>query len=528
LAKKVGDTFARRTLEARAARDSVAPLLDVMPDKADVIVSEKAQLKANEIGIIRTRLAASATGKFSRAAEKLVTARNRPLSDADYKTFSESVSHAVRLRGIDRELAELERDYQAQVTVRDVDPYAAGSPFSFFADRLSTSGDASGITERVSLGAEERLARHGRIVARALDRRTKYGQAIESAYVEQYRSQDVHRNRDVAKKQLQQYRSLTTGGGTTASAAGGGVASFVTPALLLAEFVEYRSPAAGLLYQLDDSIALPDFGLTAYIPQITGATTVQTDTEGSTLTETDPTMGLIPGPIVQKVAQLTLSQGVIDRVGPGITGDQLACRMLKSQLDAAADTNAITQILANAQAVTNSGTTFALTNGATAGVGGFYGDIHHAKNALSTTAGVRLRATACFAQDTFVDWLGAYSDGQGRPVFSPNYDPQHVPIKTAGDGNAESFSGYVLNGLALFADSNIGLSGSAIQVLVFRPDTVHQLSGPSVCELLPQYQANNLEPIVRLRQYVTTIPRHPTGIAVISSSAGFYAASQFA
>lgn len=490
--------------------------------EADLVLSERAKIRADEIGLIRNKLATSSDGHITKAATKLLNTRGYAghLPDVDFKAFRRSVDQAVSEARLDRELAELEREYRSRVqVVGDLDPYAEGSPESWIADCLAVSGDST-LGDRANPGAEERLARHGRRVAEAVSKRSAYGQWIERQYGEQFRSDDPSANRQTVERNVRELRSgIGTGGGLTMSASGGGAASFIPPEILTTQFVEYRSPDAAVLHALDDSIPLPQFGMTAYIPNVTGPTTIQTDTEGAAPTETDPTMGLLSGPIVQKVGVLELSQVLIDRAGPGISGDVLAFRLLKSQLDAAVDSYAIAQMLANAQAVTNAGTTFALTNGTTAGVGGFYGDVRKARNLLTTAAGVRLRASHIAAQDTFVDFLSAWNDAQGRPVFEPDGDPS---------GQGDGYAGFCISRVPVLADSNIPLSGSAVQVLVFPADTIKQLSGPPIFELLPQFQANNLEPLARLRQYCTTIPTYPTGIATISGSAGFYAASNFA
>lgn len=121
----------------------------------------------------------------------------------------------------------------------------------------------------------------------------------------------------------------------------------------------------------------------------------------------------------------------------------------------------------------------------TSGVGGFVGDLKKAKSKLTDTAGIRLRGTHVFAVDDLVDYVIAYADAQGRPVFTPTLDDNRLPIRSVGDQAAEGYSGYVVSGLAMFGDSNIGV-----------------------------------------RCYVSTITRLPAGVSVISGSA--YAASTFA
>lgn len=99
----------------------------------------------------------------------------------------------------------------------------------------------------------------------------------------------------------------------------------------------------------------------------------------------------------------------------------------------------MTQALASASTVLNNGS-FALATAS--GVGGFLGDVKKAKKALTDTAGVRLRATHSFASSDFVDYVSSYADAQSRPVFSPEFDDNRLPIRSAGDPDAEGYSGY--------------------------------------------------------------------------------------
>ena len=175
------------------------------------------------------------------------------------------------------------------------------------------------------------------------------------------------------------------------------------------------------------------------------------------------------------------------------------------------------------QTVTNAGA-FALAN-ATSGVGGFLGDLKHAKSKLTDTAGTRLRGTHAFASSDLVDYIASYADGKARPVFSPELGDNRLPIGPVSDKTAEGYSGYVLVGLGLFADDNIPASGSNTQIILCRPDTILQLEGAAIPYLYPPTYAGNLDAVLGVRAYVATIPRFPSGVSVVSGAA--YAASTF-
>lgn len=524
MSKKAGDTFARNTLEARAAVGHVEPMAGI---DVQELRSDAAKVKADEIALVRMRLAASATGQVHRAAEKAIAAGNSRMPDADYGAFQGWVTNAVRLRALDRELGALEEDYRAHVIdVREVDPYVNGSPHSFFLDRLAVEGDKS-LGGRVQPGAADRLARGVRIAARAIDKGTDYGKALQRAHAEGMRQADVGLNRRAADKAMREFRAaITTGGGANVSAAGLGVAAFVTPQFLLDQWAAYRSPRRVVADQLNTSQPLPDHGMTCYIPSVTAASSVTTATEGAAVAEADPTFAFLSGPVVQKSGQLTISQAVLDRVGPGISADVFLIQQLEDQLGAQVDVVAINALLAGvsgANAVTNAGATFAL---AASGVGGFLGDLRKAKNATADAAGTRIRSTHLFTTNDFANFIEAYSDGQARPVFSPELGALHqFLVNGAGDPGGEGWTNYVLSGLCHFGDDNVPNSGSNTQLIVTNPSYTLLLEGPTIPYVMPQYQAGTLDPVVGVRKYVSVIPRYPSAVSSISGS--FYAASQF-
>jgi hypothetical protein len=264
--------------------------------------------------------------------------------------------------------------------------------------------------------------------------------------------------------------------------------------------------------------------MTAYIPAWTTGTTVGTHTEAGVVAEGDPVSGYVSGAVVEKAGQITVSQVFIDRAGPGIEGDVIAWTQLKEQLGAQVDAYAITQALAGAQTVSNS-LAFALTTAS--GVGGLLGDLRKAKNLTRDAAGVRVQSTHCFATGDLVDFLTAYADAQGRPVFEPTFDDNLLPIRAGGDPDGEGYSGYVISGLALFSDDQIPTTTTAnfAQIIVTRPSKILQLESAPVSYLMPQGAAANLEAVMGVRQYVTTIARFPSAVAVIGGAA--YQASNF-
>jgi hypothetical protein len=485
-----------------------------------------ATIEAENLGRIREKLQDGirfATRKAENIAVLYRGGRNFKPDDAT--AFFGSTQRAADLYERDQRLGKMQKRAEKRAerarVITEIDPYGKGSPHSWVSDVLTVS-DTSGlsIASRNDPGPEERLQRSQALGERAIAKGTKYGKALIAERMETWRQKDVALNRQTVERES---RSLTTGGGATASAAGGGTSAFTTPAILFDAWAEYRSPYRAFADQCNSSVALPAYGMQVYIVDVSTGTSVSAITENSSVPEADPAAGFINGAVTQQGGQIKLSQAVLDRVGPGISADIVLFQQLKSQLGAQIDVVAITAALANAQAVTNSGSTFALAG--TSGVGGFLGDLRTARGKLTDAAGVRLRATHLFAYSDFTDTIQGWADANGHPVFEPAFDDNCLPIRAAGDPNGEGFTGSVVSGLAMVADDNIPASGSNAQLIVTRPNTILLLEGAPRTYIRPQFQGGSLEPTLGVYEYLTCIPRWPTGVAAISGA--YYATSQF-
>jgi hypothetical protein len=520
-----GPEFAENSLEAEFAFNPESRSVLKHVDW-DTVRTDRAEGRVNEIELIRTRLASSVDAHIRLAAGALVKAGNKPLGHDDYKQFRGRLNHIAANARLDADFRELSEQFRSQQTrvVQEPGPYDAGSPHSWIQDVFATADD--GLTfGRMATGHAERLRRHGEDVGRAVAERSEYGVAIERSYLAQHRQADRLLSDQRIATGRQELRALASGGGASFSASGAGAASFIPPAILVDQWAQYRSPHTSFVDQLDHDVALPSWGMTVYIPAWTTGTTVGTHIEAASVAEGDPVSGYVSGGVVEKAGQITMSQVFVDRAGPGIAGDVIAWTQLKEQLGAQVDLYAIQQVLVNAQAVSNSGA-FALTTAS--GVGGLLGDLRKAKNLTRDTAGVRVQSTHCFATGDLVDFLTAYADAQGRPVFEPCFDDNLLPIRAGGDPDGEGYSGYVVGGLALFADDQIPTTTTANfqQIIVTRPSKILQLESAPVSYLMPQGAAANLEAVMGVRQYVATVARFPSAVAVIGGAA--YAAAGFA
>jgi HK97 family phage major capsid protein len=484
----------------------------------DVLRSDAAQLKADEIALVRQRLAASATGNLRRASEAVLKAGTKRMEDDAYNGFMGAVTGAVRLKATDDGLRKLERGYRSHVITdgRPVDPYGKGG-YSWAADHLANAGNSA---HRGVPGFQQRLEQHGRRVAEALDKRTKWGRQIEAQIRAQYdRPVDERSQSRIDQRVQADIRALTTGGGATASAGGGGTAAFVVPQFIEEQFAIWRSPYRVICDQLNDEVALGPYGLEAYVPQVTAATSVTATSEGNAVSLGTPTAGYVSATVSQYSGGVELSQALVDRAGPGIMADVYVARQLKDQYGAQESIACIAAMTAGANTVTNNGS-FKVV--ATSGVSGsMLDDIRKAKNATANGAGTAIRSTHLFCVSSIANFIEAYGDAEGRPVFSPAALPTPVPTQ-------EGFTGYRLSGLAVYTDDNVPTLTTANleQVIVTNPSYTLLMESAPIVQLTPQFGAGNLQPIITLRGYFACLPRYPNAVSVISGAA--YASSVFA
>ncbi|MGA2320826.1 MAG: hypothetical protein ABSG95_08785 [Solirubrobacteraceae bacterium] len=175
--------------------------------------------------------------------------------------------------------------------------------------------------------------------------------------------------------------------------------------------------------------------------------------------------------------------------------------------------------------VTDNGT-FKLVE--TSGVGGLYGDIKKAKMKLADGAGVRLKGTHCFAIPDLVGHIGAWGDAQGRPVLVPDFDDNQLPIRSSSDPAGEGFSGYMIEGLALYENANVPNVGttSQTQVIVTRCEDILLFAGAPIPYVWPETYSTTLQAELGVRQYVAVVVKH--GASAVSTITGTaFATSNF-
>src|SRR5581483_1760889 len=181
---------------------------------------------------------------------------------------------------------------------------------SFFADlvRLSAGpmwgGTPSGAAERMANWAhqvEREVAHDSERGREAMVQLRGMENVREHSGIEAHRYLNEVRERGRASlesKQTEVRAGITTGGGATASASGGGGAAFVIPVFYEQDYAPYREAGRAFADAVNKR-PLPPYGMTVYIPAITGpAAVAQQVTEGAGIAETDPTAGFISGGLI--------------------------------------------------------------------------------------------------------------------------------------------------------------------------------------------------------------------------------------
>jgi hypothetical protein len=494
--------------------------------------------RARDLRVIEERHATSIEG-HRKAAAAIVRGRDEErIPDEEFASFRKHTSALLAEEKGAREVRKLrkaeERAASAYVT-KEPGPYDAGSPHSWVRDtlfardaslRALVTGRGNGGSDMTDEAVQSRLKRHAEDVARALRKGDAYGKRVREIMHEQLRCEDenLHRER-VREQRVGELRSFGTDGGISATSPGE-AASFVPPNILLKAWAGYRTPYASFANQCKQE-DMPAYGLNLYVPHVTGAMEVTSQTEGSAIAEKAPTAGLIKGAVVNKSGQVEVSQVFLDRVGPGIGGDEVLFAQLKMQVDTEVDSYALNQALAEAQVVTNGTATFSFGE-SSGGVGGFLNDMRKGKNLVATKAGTRLKATHLFAPSMFTNFIEAWGTTIGGPVWSPTLDDNRLPIRSEGDMLGEGYSGYVLSQLAVFSDDNLPNYGttSNYEVVVADPATVLLFRSPPVFACYPETYSTTLDAALTARVYCGCVPRWPEGAAVLTGA--MYKSSLFA
>ena len=482
--------------------------------RAAALTAERATRAADDFALVREKVRDSRDRSTHNAVERYLASAGDGgrMDDASYGAFMKSVRNVVDMDRFDEHLSGMEQRHRDRAAVVVAEPrvYGPDSEHSYFLDRATLVRDGADFVS----GAQARMARYDVELAHEVRCGSEEGRRVERLVGEQYRQQAVEMNRRVVGDRQAELRALTSGGGATASA-GSGAAAFVSPFFAEQAWAPYR----GIHRTFADQCAsetLPPYGLEVYIPAFTSATSTTQQTEGSAVSETDPSTGFQSAQVVAVSGQITISQQLSDR---GFTGggsfDVALGKQLQQQLNEAVEKYVIGQALAGASVVAGS-SSYSTAN--------LYADIAKAREVLTDTAGTRLRPTHFFSTSDLFSYVTRQVDDQHRPLVVPSFAPG-FPLAAGDEPTAKwsRFTGLVLPGSLLWftADAipNVGTT-SETQLIVSAPDqSIVLFEGAPILSVFPQTDAASLELIANLRCYCAAVTRYPSGTSVVAGPA---------
>lgn len=433
--------------------------------------------------------------------------------------IDEVTAEETRAAALEAQRASLHTaNTQSVEVVSEPTTYGPGSPNSYFADLARSYSPAW----RGHFDAVARLQRASHeasveMVSGKSEKRTK----IEAILREEFRGDDGSAERMIRehRERGRAGRAETRAGMDTTTGSGG---SFATPLYFVSEYAPYRQPGRPFIDQCNKQ-ELPDYGMTVYLPHVTGPAGVASQASQNTaVQETDPTAGYLSANLTTEAGQVTLSQQLLDRAGPNFRFDVMVFDQLNRAYAPVVDAFAITTALAGAGTIAYTDSTGFHLNVAN-GVGGFTSKVAGGKSAIRKAAGTVMPSTHIFLAEDRWEYIEAWGDGQGRPVVVPGYAGVYNAVAAgAAQGDApvvEGFTGYKLAGLPVFTDLSIPVPGTGNdQAIVANLDEVYVYEGEPVTRVLPQTLGGDLSVILQMYSYIAEIVRYPLAVQSIQGT----------
>jgi len=394
--------------------------------------------------------------------------------------------------------------------------YGPGSDFSWFRDRYldATYGMGAALPPRTpgdSIGeVRQRLLRHQRQMQHLATRGGDKHRALIRSYFRElnrpYHLTPSDHSRD-------DWRNLAFGELRDSSTGSGSLGPFVPPVFLLELFEIFRtaaSPVASQARQAD----LPATGMQVNIPLLTAGVSVSAQgSENADIALSSPTADYATADIVTLSGGVLVSQQYLDRVGPGVTGDEIIVAQQAREAATALDSLAVTAVLANATTITNSGSP---------SVAALFADVGKASAAIATTEGTRLHPSHVMMPSANAEWFMTQTDSTGRPIWLPS---PAATLARVGQANtrSEGYSGFDIAGKMTFADDNLpntGASPTYSTVLVGDlPNGLLVMTGTPIVDVMPEYEPATLTALIRWRVYCALQVLFPAAFQQITGAA---------
>lgn len=466
-------------LEARrqVTLDDVKPLLERMDKGGELSRREDAAVKAKfrESDVLDERI------------EELKAQRDR----------QNRIAEARKAMGIGMEERGGRDGAHVSVTNEPM-LYGEGAQVSYYRDLIYSSLPG----HPASLEARDRLTQYGHEVNTEINLRSEVGRKAQNAL----------------RSMTQENRTgITSGGGATATAASGG-AAFVSPLIFIDDYAPYRQFGRAFADRCNKQ-QLPDYGMELYLPAVTAPAGESYQTEADAVDESDPTFGYLSSTLTTIAGQVTVTQQLLDRAGPGFEFDKMIFDQLNRAYAPKVDDLVFTAALANAQTITWNGS-YTITTAS--GSGGLYEKVAYGKNLLATTDGTVLNADTVAMTPARWNYTASFADADGRPLVVPGANGVFNSV-TSGGGNApfEGDTGYSIQGVPIITDNNLPPQGTTTsdQIIVANCSEIYLWESTPVQRVVPQTLASTLQCIVQVFGYAGVIARYPSGTAVITGTA---------
>ena len=398
----------------------------------------------------------------------------------------------------------------------EVSPYGPGSSHSYFRDRyldasygysaaLPARGDhISDVRHRLATNQRQVgwLAGHGTNEQRAM---------IRSYFNELYRPY----HDTVSDHAREDWRHLTFTVGMEkrdSSTGSGSLGTLVPPVFLLERFQLFRTAASPVASQASQA-ELPRSGMTVQIPTFASGVSMAVQSgENTSIGTSSPTAAYATANVQTIAGAVEVSQQYLDRVGPGITGDEIIVAQAAREAATQLDTLAVTAVLANVTTITNSGSP---------SITALYADAAKAAAAIDTVEGTRLHPNFLAMPSANLRWYESQIGSDGRPVLLPS---PAAALAQTGEANTsrEGFSGYSIAGMDVWADDNLPAGPSPSYSTVLVGDVSHGLlvmTGTPIVDVFPEFDPATLTAIITIRFYCALSVLYPSAFQQITGAA---------
>lgn len=281
-------------------------------------------------------------------------------------------------------------------------------------------------------------------------------------------------------------------------------------------FLTYWSPAhtaAQVIAKAGRQLSLPAYGMEVDVPVLTQATGVaKQSAENTVIGNTDPVATFAKAPVGTYGTTVVASQQMYDRMGPGVTLDQVIAVQAGEESATQFDVQVATTVAASAGIkITNSGA-------ASSGYVHLWGDASNAAQQIQTASGVKLMPNRVFVPSALARFYFSQLDNQQRPVWSPSAP---TPVGDDADVSQRGFSGYEVAGMQLWYGDNNPLSGSAGATVIIGalPQSLLTYTSWPMIHVYPETFAAQLSVIVQVYSYMAFSVVYPYGFATLTGTA---------